>query len=503
MFQQLPPLLDYAFLSAPDSPETFIISRSGAVRHWQEGIGNGLPVKRREQTLPSLFVMENVSSSKWKWRKNYLPILEAGSYTLFALKDELWCKTPDGCFAYPGKKPLSEERFNAEARNIELFWDKWLASGRCLPPMTPALDGAWRMSLIHSRCAFWGTHCKYGVEKYGEFRADGFPPTIISICNTFLAFEHTAEARELFSCYITRFVRPNGTLDYYGSSFAEYGMLLDTASRLASGSGGEAFFDALHAPLTALCRYIYNQLNPWLTEPGSYYYLPCGSPEADRRKDKGEYFHNAAWLCKGLNALEKAAGKWMPREELWELHHIAEVLKRRTERAFNERRAALNGFPPYAVHQTEAIGDHADSVEYAYANYRYYPEMLSSGFFDKETMEAIINIRETRHGEIFGMTRFYWKDYPEELADHWTLFSYAQGLLDLGDRDRFMALLKAHLLNYISPDLFYAYESVTLHTTPRFAYSDWCIPAQLVLPQMLLASFNCWDGPDKDIQELF
>ena len=129
MFQQLPPLLDYAFLSAPDSPETFIISRSGAVRHWQEGIGNGLPVKRREQTLPTLFVMENVSSSKWQWRKNYLPILEVHPYTLFAVKDELWCKTPAGCFAYPGGTPLTEERFNAEARNIELFWDKWLASG--------------------------------------------------------------------------------------------------------------------------------------------------------------------------------------------------------------------------------------------------------------------------------------------------------------------------------------------------------------------------------------
>ena len=89
MFQQLPPLLDYAFLSAPDSPETFIISRSGAVRHWQEGIGNGLPVKRREQTLPTLFVMENVSSSKWQWRKNYLPILEVHPYTLFAVKDGL------------------------------------------------------------------------------------------------------------------------------------------------------------------------------------------------------------------------------------------------------------------------------------------------------------------------------------------------------------------------------------------------------------------------------
>ena len=151
-------------------------------------------------------------------------------------------------------------------------------------------------------------------------------------------------------------------------------------------------------------------------------------------------------------------------------------------------------------------------METAYANYRYYPEMLSSGAFDKDSMAAMVKVRENCKGEIAGMTRFYWHDYPEELTDHWTVASCAQGLLELRDKKRYMALLEAHLCSYISPDLFYAYESVTVKGDPRLAYSDWCIPAQLALPRMLMWSFNYtaydgetlnWGGPSQSCVEGF
>lgn len=504
-------VLDYAFLSDPESPETFIVTREGAVRHWQEGTAAGLPAKRREQQLPELFRLKNVSGREWKWRKNYLPILEAGDNILFARGDELWCRTSDNCCRWPSGTVLDCDEFESAAAEIEKYWENWLNSGRILPSVSPRLDGAWRMSLIHSRCAFAGRHSKYGVEKYGEFRADGFPPAIISICAAFAGFDHVDEARELFAYYMKRFVRCNGTLDYYGSSFSEYGMLLETGAMLCGREGGKVFFREIHPFMSALCRYLYNVMNPWMNEPGSSYYLPCGSPEADRRKDKGEYFHNAAWIWRGFTELEKKTGMWMEKEERFELHHAAGVLRRRIDLAWKECREALKGFPPYAVHVKAPFDDCASSVETAYANYRYYPEMLSSGAFDRESMLAVIKVREECHGEIAGMTRLYWTEYPEELADHWTVFSYARGLMELGDRRRFMKLFRSHLVNYISPDLFYAYESVTVRGEPRFGYSDWCVPAQLALPLMLLASFSYtdwngditeWGGPDAEICRL-
>ena len=101
-------VLDYAFLSHQDSPEYFIISRNGSVRHWEEGLRTGLPVQRRKQVLPELFHIDNAQHLTWKWMDNYLPILEIGNNVLFANKDELWCKLNDNFISYPEKKTISQ-----------------------------------------------------------------------------------------------------------------------------------------------------------------------------------------------------------------------------------------------------------------------------------------------------------------------------------------------------------------------------------------------------------
>ena len=119
-------------------------------------------------------------------------------------------------------------------------------------------------------------------------------------------------------------------------------------------------------------------------------------------------------------------------------------------------------------------------------------------------MLAVIEVRERCRGEVSGMTRLYWPEAVCEVADHWTVCAYARGLLECGEKERFMALLRSHLLDYISPDLFYAYETVTVAGSPRRAWSDWCVPAQLALPRILLWSFSYtardgkelrWGGP--------
>ena len=42
----------------------------------------------------------------------------------------------------------------------------------------------------------------------------------------------------------------------------------------------------------------------------------------------------------------------------------------------------------------------------SYSNFRYYSEMLSSGFMDGETATALMEFRETKGGCLSGMTRF-------------------------------------------------------------------------------------------------
>ena len=511
--ESLAPVIDYAFLSDPGFPETWIVTDDGKIRLWVEGGADGLLARRRAQKLPEVFRIAGAERLVRRWRREFLPILELGEeYTLFARERELWVREGGRCVRYPSGEEISPDAFERAAAALERHWENWISAGVVLPPVSPALDGAWRMSLIHSLCAFVGRHPKYGVEKYGEFRADGFPPSIIAMCGALLDFDHVEEARELFAFYLDRFVRADGTIDYYGTSLSEYGMLLDLAASLTVPEGGQEWFMRVRTFLKRLWHFLADMMNPWMHEPGSPYHLPCGSPEADRRRDRGEYFHNAAWMWRGLVSLAEKTGAWMEPEECFELEHLAGVLKRRLDRAWRERRQALGGFPPYSVAQSEPFCDCGSSVERAYANYRYYPEMLSSGAFDRESMLSIIEVREKCRGEVSGMTRLYWPEAVCEVADHWTVCAYARGLLECGEKERFMALLRSHLLDYISPDLFYAYETVTVSGSPRRAWSDWCVPAQLALPRMLLWSFvyttregaeHRWGGPDPAVAALF
>ena len=103
MTEQLAPVLDYAFLSSPDSPETFIVERSGRVRRWEEGVADGLVARRREQELPELFRIPHAAETQWRWRQGFLPVLEIGDrYMLVAHGDELWCREEETCRRFPG-----------------------------------------------------------------------------------------------------------------------------------------------------------------------------------------------------------------------------------------------------------------------------------------------------------------------------------------------------------------------------------------------------------------
>ncbi|MBQ6474278.1 MAG: hypothetical protein IJJ33_20010 [Victivallales bacterium] len=489
------PVLEYAFLSHPYSDETFIVTRDGEVRQWMEGVGE----EPSGQLRPSdSGVLEHLSrsgvTSSWRWRNGWLPILEIGNdYTLVALPQELLMRQGRKYLAYPphqvGNCPpprkITKAYFESVCQAMEHHWTEWLESGRMLAGLPENQDNGWKMSLVHARCAFMGNHPKYGVKKYGQFRADGFPPTILSMCGTLLDYRHTAESRELFRYWLGRFVRADGSIDYYGPSLSEYGMLLELAARLADGRGGRTWLGGVYGKLRDVCHLLYNTMNPWMNPGGSVYKLPRGVPEADRRRDIREYFHNAAWMWRGLVELGQRLDGLCAREELLELEHAAKVLRYRMDVAWMNRKAALGGFPPYSVEQERPIADCGESVDSAYANYRYYPELLSSGALGKRDALDIIAVREKRHGEIKGMTRLHWATMPEETADHWTIASYARGLLQYGERERFQRLLANHFSNYVSPDLYYAYESVTVNGKTRHAYGDWCVPAQLALPQML------------------
>ena len=406
------------------------------------------------------------------------------SVKLLAWNEQLFLKTIQKTFSYPGGEEISDEKFNEAEAAIAEYWENWFASGFQLPAINPEWDMAWRSCIVQSKCAFNYLHPKYGVEKYGQFRADSFPPSIVSMATMLIEFEHYDEAMSMTSYYLDRFIRADGTIDYYGPAISEYANLLLIVTRIGEiDKKGLQWFKE-HVPVVKrILYYLYNLMNRWMHPGGSEYQLIVGAPEADTRDDNGEYFHNNLLVLRAFYQLLPTLAKINEPMMTNELKHCSSVLERRLNQALVFLHNKFS-FLPYRIEQSKEIDSFTSSLDFAYANYRYYPEMLQSGLLPKNDALKIIEARENLGGEEFDMTVLSWKDYGPAY-DNWTLLSYAQGLLELKETERFDRILNGHFYNYQSKDTFTAYESISCEGSPRYAMSDWCVPVQLTLPIML------------------
>ncbi|MFA6931943.1 MAG: hypothetical protein WCT05_16595, partial [Lentisphaeria bacterium] len=403
------PVYDYVFLSDPQSQATYLIELSGRVRLYQEDDVCGLPEKRKEQDLPCLFQIRDFLSGSItrSWREGWLPILDLQEpsgkcLSLLCNADELWVHGEQTAHSYPTGEKLPEEKWCSGVEKITRYWQSWLNSGLMLPDLHPHLDAAWRSSLVQTRCAFQGRHPKYGVEKYAEYRADAFPPGLISLCDTLNLFKHYQEARLLAEYYLQRFVRADGSLDYYGPAMSEYGEILQLFAELADAPGGTEWLQQQLPQIRRMLFYLYDCFNAWM-HPGSDSGLCYGSPEADTRDDRGVYLHNNMQICRGFLSMLPWLKKLSEPEMYMEAAGISDLIRRRLQKVLDTYRGRFP-FMPYRLEQTGPITSFTDSLDHAYANYRYYPEMLASGLLTAEDSLKIIVAREKLGGEHCGMT---------------------------------------------------------------------------------------------------
>ena len=487
---------DYIFLSACDMTNTFIVERSGRVRLYIEGEAPPTPVLRKEAELPCLLQINDFLTGEpaWSWENGYLPILNIvdannNRVKLLAWNEQLLLQTGTKAFVYPGGEEIDRGKFHEAETAITAYWRNWFASGLQLPAIAPDWDQAWRSCIVQSKCAFQYLHPKYGVEKYGEFRADAFPPAVMSMVTMLLEFAHYAEARAMTAYYFDRFIRADGTIDYYGPAISEYAGLLLLAARLGKTDGeGRQWLEARLPVIKRILYYLYDLMNRWMHPGGSKYQLITGSPEADTRDDKDEYFHNNLLVLRAFYELLPVLTKFTDPMLTSELKHYSGVLEQRLRQALTAFRKRF-AFLPYRMAQEKEIESFTAARDFAYANYRYYPEMLQSALLSPSEALKIIEARENLNGEEFGMTVLGWDGYGP-VYDHWPLLSYAQGLLEINETERFDRTLNAHFYNYQSRDTFTAYETVSREGNPRYAVSDWCVPAQLTLPVMLKWKLN-------------
>lgn len=376
--------------------------------------------------------------------------------------------------------PCTAAQFDENLRECRGHWQRFFRRCTGMPSSDALLLRACKASIVRALITFTGRHPHYGIERYAQTCHDGFPPTILALADCLIEWGQVELARDYLLYYFDRFVTKTGRFDYYGPSLAEYGQMLSLVKKLAdaclrqSRCEGRAraakagWLEELRPKLDAICDWI------WQEQAGSRTGLIRGVPEADTREQVDVYFHNNAWCWRGLR-------------------DISGLLERReAARCEGFRRTILTAietvtdtdtdppFIPPVARKIEPFQSMTQDSFASYTNYRYWPELLSSGILSRRQMEAIIRYRKTRDGEVGGMTHF------ADRADNWPIVEYGTALFRMGKLNELRTLLFSHLAGHTTPATWTAYEQVTTTASgPRRAAADYCVPVQLAAPRLL------------------
>ncbi len=339
----------------------------------------------------------------------------------------------------------------------------------------PLLERAVRVGLAHIEATFQGDHPKYGVGAYAGPEHDGFPPTIIAAVDALTLWGQVQRAERLLAYWLTHFVRAEGTLAYYGPSVSEYGQLLTTTRRLWERGGSQIWLQTHRNTLVRLAEYLQQQMR----REGRIGLIP-GVPEADERQQTATYFHNSAWAVRGLEdfaflseqrgQIHRARGARQDASSLRQLllDALEQVWPQNPQDWWLRPMVEEDREGYWARPQGRVTANRLGS----YTNYRYWPELLSSGVLPRRWMERIVNARLTGGGQFCGTTRFM------NHLDDWPLMEYLDGLWHLGRMADYRLSLWGHIACHQAEDHLTAYEQVSF--PPGRPMADYCLPCQLV-----------------------
>jgi hypothetical protein len=339
----------------------------------------------------------------------------------------------------------------------------------------PFLDLSVRIALAHIDATFQGDHPKYGVGTYSQVEHDTFPPVIIAATDALSAWGINDRAASLFNYWLTHFVKEDGTFDYYGPSVSEYGQMLHTAAVLEERAGVTGWFKEGFIKLDLIAEYLLRLISIASKENG----LISGVPEADTRDQVYIYFHNNGWAVKGLEQwvilCEKTKSK--PSSSIDAIKNSAKQLRENTLSVIKKTWPSdlSDWWLPAQLGEITRPRYLTETREGSYTNYRYWPELLSSGILPVDMANRLVNARLNGGGQFCGTTRFM------DWLDDWPLADYLYGLWSLGRKDDFLLSLYGHIAYSQCEGHLTAYEQVSLPGDPKGSRrADYCLPCQLV-----------------------
>lgn len=387
-------------------------------------------------------------------------------------------------------------------------------------------------TVMSTATTFSGDHAHYGHFVYGEEVHDNFPPNYFWALEGCCLLGQTAWAKGIFNHFIRYVLNKNGKFFYRqgeeelsGASAAEYGCILFVVNRYQKLLGVKEWDSECWEKLIGMGNVILDNFVPCKEFGGKRLILMCA--EADTNTRIHVYLNNNLWAIRGLEnlvSLLDANGRTSQSNEfkkiLQELFkNVQELLKKYTVKG-----TRFGDLPPFRLGYTatphtlssckdtfypltdeefskyftasysRAEGNEGqDLLENTYANYRYYPEMLSSMLLNCEHADAIVRMRENIGGEYLGMNRFL------ERLDEWTALHNARYLLETESIDKYLLLLYAHTCHHGHPELMCYYEQV--EPGKKWRAHD-CVPSLLTTPIMVGWAFAYETVQDKKLSLL-
>ena len=526
----LPPLETYTIFGTTTSRQKVIV--------WQDGrLGLGIAKLQLANVLIDPEAVLRIPAgaavaSKQGLVGRYLPVIDYGfsdaagqqgwEEIAFAtgraeLETHVCLRSADGKRMYwrlPREEPLPNgTEFYQALLKVQQVWEGYLARGMRLQLPDARVSDASEAAIARALISQVGDYPKYGVGEYWGKQHDTFPPASIMLNLCLLDWGFTAEVKARLSYYLSHFVKLDGSFDYYGPALSEYGQMLTLAVQYVRVTQDDGWLEENLPALRRIADYLLVEVEASRKRysPGSPYYgLLSGSAEADTRKDIRLYFSGNAWCWQGLfqlGGLLTDEGQRLGREQLKQTGNTllgqAATLHDNVLAALGQamRKETTPPFLPPAAGVEKPFERMTESTLASYTNYRYWPEMLSSGMLPPEMRDAIIAYRTSHGGEVAATTRFADFDPTaspgsNDFLDDWPFAHYAWGLLEAGQREHYLLGFFGHLAFHQTPGTFAAYESVAIKGDSKRDYaSDYCVPSQLVVPQLLrwMIAWEPWD----------
>lgn len=457
-------------------PATHVAAPVAPVRHETRLIGRWLPATHHMAISPEGAVA---------WETLALPCDDAGNVLIALIAGGEWR------FFVGGEPPRAVGADAWFSRLLALVreWRERLRTAPRLALPEPRLARSSLAGIVRAQTVQVGDHPKYGLGRYAHEMHDGFPPTVLWLCLAEAEWGLVERARRRLLAWIGRFVREDGAFDYYGPAIAEYAELLVVAARVGDLSRAGGVSVCLGERLRAVAGLLLGLRAEALADATSGGLLR-GAAEADTCGTEERYFAASAWAVRGLEAYAGIADPADPLAE--QCREAARGLRADLIRAAE---SSFDGcfLPPYPG----ALSPFADLTEGevpTYANYRYWPEMLSPDVLPRELGSAVEDYRRLHRGEVAGTTRFL------DRLDDWPVAHLARHLLDADDTEGYLTLLYGHLGLHETPGTFCAYEQLSILPEQGFRrpVADFCVPTQLttaLLTKWMLLD-DGWGGDD-------